>query len=133
MKLRSLFSRPPVDTRHYKRTLLFSADDDVVRPSRMLIEFALAAVRRTLDVDLRAVSDRMPASEGRWPDVWPGEHYQLLAAIVAELQPQTVVEVGTFTGLSSLSMLTTLPPGSRLITYDLIPWRDFSDSCLQAS
>jgi predicted O-methyltransferase YrrM len=65
--------------------------------------------------------------------VFPGEHYRLLASIVKMLQPEQVVEVGTYTGLSALAILTTLRTHGRLITYDLIPWNQINESALRPS
>ena len=44
---------------------------------------------------------------------------RLLAALVALLRPQSVLEIGTFTGYSALSMAETLPAGGRIITCDI--------------
>jgi predicted O-methyltransferase YrrM len=44
---------------------------------------------------------------------------RFLAALVALARPQLVLEVGTFTGYSALSMAETLPPGGRIITCDI--------------
>ena len=44
---------------------------------------------------------------------------RLLKALVAMLQPTTVLEIGTFTGYSSLSMAEALPPEGRIITCDI--------------
>jgi caffeoyl-CoA O-methyltransferase len=44
---------------------------------------------------------------------------RLLAALVAMLRPQRVLEIGTFTGYSALSMAEGLPPGGRIVTCDL--------------
>jgi caffeoyl-CoA O-methyltransferase len=44
---------------------------------------------------------------------------RFLAAVVAMLRPQRVLEIGTFTGYSSLSMAETLPPGGRIVTCDI--------------
>jgi len=44
---------------------------------------------------------------------------RFLAMLVHLLQPQLVVDVGTFTGYSALSMAEALPPGGRVITCDL--------------
>jgi predicted O-methyltransferase YrrM len=65
--------------------------------------------------------------------VFPGEHYRLLASIVNILQPENVVEIGTFTGLSALAMMATLPRDARLITYDLVPWNKIAETALRAS
>ena len=44
---------------------------------------------------------------------------RFLAAVVAMLRPQRVLEIGTFTGYSSLSMAEALPPGGRIVTCDI--------------
>jgi len=129
MKLSQLFCPPPVRARHVKRTFVSSPDDDPGRPTREVIETALDVVRQTLDLDLSDVSRRM-RSAPRWPDVWPGEHYRLLAAFVRRLQPQTVVEIGTHSGLSALSLKKYLPASARLFTFDLVRWDAVPDTCL---
>ena len=132
MKLRSILFPPPVSARHYKRTMLFSPDDDCSQPTRKLIDTAVKAIKKASTVDLEDVSGRMQAPP-YWPNQWPGEHYRLLAAFVAELQPAQVIEIGTERGLSALSMKKFLPEHSRLTTFDLISWDQFSDSCLEQS
>ena len=129
MKLSRLFSPPPFDARHYKRTYIACPPDEA--PATEIIEGALAFARKTLTVDIDDVCRRMPPAAWR-PEVWPGEHYRLLAGIVAELQPKTVVEIGTHTGLSALALLKYLPPAGRLVTFDLIPWDQISGTCLRS-
>ncbi|MEX2608283.1 MAG: methyltransferase [Kiritimatiellia bacterium] len=129
MKLSQLLSPPPFTARHYKRTFVASPDDEASRPSRSLIEVTLESVRRTLDVDISDICDRMPPVE--WsPNLWPGEHYQLLAGLVACLQPKTVIEIGTETGLSALCLRKYLPAEGRVVTFDLIPWEKINGTCL---
>ncbi len=131
MKLSRLFLRPPFAARHYKRTFIASPDDEKSRPNRTLIECALDAARKTMDTDISDLCRRMPRTD--WdPELWPGEHYRLLAGFVSQLQPRTVVEIGTDTGLSALCLLKYLPGGSRLVTFDLIPWNDIPRSYLVA-
>ena len=127
MKLRSLFFPPPVKARHYKRTLIFSPDDEISKPTPELIDLSLRVIRRTMDTDLGDICARM-AEPPYWPEIWPGEHYKLLAAFVAELQPKIVIEVGTETGLSALCMKSALPKDSQLVTFDLIPWNEFGNT-----
>jgi hypothetical protein len=68
-----------------------------------------------------------------YPDVWPGEHYKLLAGFVEVLRPAVVVEIGTATGLGALAMLATLGAGSRLVTFDVLPWKSFPNTCFYDS
>ena len=44
---------------------------------------------------------------------------RLLTEIVAMLRPQLVLEIGTFTGYSALSMAEALPDGGRIISCDI--------------
>jgi predicted O-methyltransferase YrrM len=44
---------------------------------------------------------------------------RFLSALVALARPQLVLELGTFTGYSALSMAESLPPGGRIITCDI--------------
>jgi predicted O-methyltransferase YrrM len=132
MKLSSLFVPPPVKARHVKRTYVTSPDDRPGAPSRELILLALDAARASLDVDLSDIGARI-RSGPRWTDIWPGEHYRLLAAFVQLLQPKIVVEVGTFTGLSSLALKQLLPADGKVFSFDLIPWQEIPDTILKES
>ena len=107
MKLSNIFFPPPFKARHYKRTFVSSLDDDVAQPSRELIEFVLAAVQSTLDADVSDICERMKGSP--WsPGTWPGEHYKLLAGVVATLKPVTVIEIGTSCRRSSERRAVTM-------------------------
>ena len=44
---------------------------------------------------------------------------RFLSFLVSMLRPQLVLEIGTFTGYSALSMAESLPPGGRIITCDI--------------
>jgi len=44
---------------------------------------------------------------------------RFLAAVVAMLRPALVLEIGTFTGYSALSMAEALPPGGHIVTCDI--------------
>jgi caffeoyl-CoA O-methyltransferase len=46
---------------------------------------------------------------------------RFLEMLVFALQPHFVLEIGMFTGYSSLSMAAALPPGGRIVTCDVDP------------
>ncbi len=48
---------------------------------------------------------------------------RLLEFLVWALRPQLVLEIGTFSGYSALSMARALPPGGRIITCEADPER----------
>jgi len=66
-----------------------------------------------------------------FPDVLPGEHYRLLAGLVSVLNPKVIIEIGTGSGLSTLPMKKYLPQESKIVTFDIIVWKSFPDTCLQ--
>lgn len=66
--------------------------------------------------DLRNETDKYPA--GQVMRVMP-EEGQLLGLLVSLTGAHSVLEVGTFTGYSTLCMARSLPPGGRLVTCDI--------------
>lgn len=107
-----------------------SQDDNPGPPSKSLIDLVLRTAGVALDTDLPAVSARMPSAPF-WPDYWPGEHYRLLAAFVRVLAPRIVIEIGTHTGLSALSLKRYLPDNAVLYTFDVVPWKQIPGTCLR--
>ena len=95
--------------------------DDGGRPNARLLDLACACVPRAAREDLSEISRRI-AHGPKWPDIWPGEHYRLLAAMVEVLQPRVAIEVGTYQGLGALSLKRHLPAEGRLHTFDVVPY-----------
>ena len=117
---------PPVDARHIEYSMLLSAEDERHRPTERLLDVALAAVQAARKVDVSSLASRVPSGT-RYAEVWPGEHYKLLAGLVASLGAKNVVEIGTATGLSALTLLLELSAGGRVTTFDVVPWRQYID------
>ncbi len=70
---------------------------------------------------LSAVAEETRASTSA-PEMMVGPlEGNFLAAVVALRQPRAVLEIGTFTGYSALSMAAELPPGGRITTCDVNP------------
>lgn len=124
-----LLAPPAAAATEAYRSMIYSPYDDV-RPSERLISLALDAARRAHAVAL----DRLSARERgdlKLVNLWPGEHYRLLAGLVEVLGARRVVEIGTGTGLSALAMLSAMPSDGRVLTFDVVPWRDYPDVILQ--
>jgi hypothetical protein len=120
----------PVGAAHAEYSLILSTHDDPHPPTRSLIETSLAAIRAALDIDLSPLADRLP-SPPFYPQIWPGEHYRLLAGFVQILKPRLIVEIGTATGLSALAL--THASAGRLATFDLFPWEAHPKTVLRPS
>ena len=117
----------PVEVRHAQYSMIFSADDERNVPSKRLISLSVDAIKQAQEISLSDISARLK-SPPYYPDVWPGNHYKLLAALVLVMRPQIVIEIGTYTGDSALSMKKYLEDGSKLVTFDIFPWNSFSDT-----
>jgi predicted O-methyltransferase YrrM len=122
----------PVRARHAEYSVIMSADDEPAQPSGSLLDLALRASQRARQADMSSVVSRM-SKPPFYPDVWPGEHYKLLASLVAEIDPAVVIEIGTATGLSALAMLTALGEAGCIHTFDVLPWNRFPETCLTAA
>ena len=122
----------PIETRHAEYSMLFSADDDPARPSARLIDVALAAIAAARDIRLEELH-RRSRSPVDFINLWPGEHYRLLAAFVKVLQPKTVIEIGTGGGGAALAMKELLPAGGQVTTFDIIPWHRVRETAIQES
>lgn len=62
---------------------------------------------------------------------YPGEHYRLLASIVTEEKPLLIIDIGTYTGMSSKVFLDFSDKDSKIITFDLIKWTKFTSFLIQ--
>jgi predicted O-methyltransferase YrrM len=122
--------RIPVSTPHFELSLIYPVEEAAGSTSPDLVELGLRAARGAADIDLRHLHDRS-ATARQYLSNFPGEHYQLLASLVKCLNPTHVTEIGTYTGLSALTMLTTLGSGAKLTTYDVIPWTEIEGSALR--
>lgn len=58
-------------------------------------------------------------------NVFPGEHYRLLAGLVALQQPKSLIDIGTYRGCSARVMLDYSDAASHVATYDLIDYKGF--------
>ncbi len=123
---------PPVQVRHAEYSMILSADDEPNRPSPRLLDVALDAVSRARTVSMQALSARMPQGI-LYAEVWPGEHYKLLAGLMQAIQPRIVVEIGTATGLSAVAMKQFMPPGATVHTFDIVPWKQYPGTVLTST
>jgi len=111
---------------HSEVTLLLCADD-VGEVSMTLLELGLDAAKEAITHDLKGLQARTShLDDSRWYANHPGDHYRFLAALIRKLQPKRVIEIGTYTGMSSAALLTALADDAKLVTFDILPWNDFA-------
>lgn len=110
--------------RHTAQSLICSLDDDVGANQRLL-NMCLGAASLAIKESISLPEHAKNYSDARFANVYPGEHYRLLKGLSKLLNPSTVVEIGTSTGLGTLTLAQALP-NSKIYTYDLFHWENFN-------
>jgi predicted O-methyltransferase YrrM len=100
-----------------------SLDDELAGPSERLLDVAQSVLPVARRISMERVSARI-SSGPKYSDVWPGEHYKLLAALLQVMAVKRVVEIGTYQGLGTLSLMETLPADGSLVTLDIVPYHE---------
>jgi len=80
-----------------------------------------AAYSTPLDEVERSVVERTARLGGPAMMQTPPQQARLLGTLVGLMGARSVVELGTFTGLTTLAMARALPAGGRVLTCDLSP------------
>ncbi len=127
-RVRTLGRPVGIEARHAEVSAIASLDDEPAQPSDRLLDIAEQAIPVARRMSMAAVSARIPSGP-KWPDVWPGEHYKLLAALVQVTGARRVVEIGTFQGFGTLALAQSLPADGVLTTYDIVPYPEI-DGCV---
>lgn len=122
----------PVQAEDKRYSALFSMNGQPGKASPQLLSSALGYVAEALTTDLSDISARVKKGTN-YIEIYPGEHYKLLASIVKQTKPAIVVELGTHLGYSALCMKKFLPANGRIHTFDIIPWNQFEDTILTAA
>ena len=104
---------------HVALSGVVSQHDGPGRPNRRLLDLVPVLFERARQAELPLLRER---GAPQLFHLFPGEHYRLLAALVEELAPNQVVEIGTDRGLSALAMMAVLHPGASLTTVDITAW-----------
>ena len=105
---------------HYEPSIIYSKED--TNPTLELIDLMADALKIAARTNLTCGKIDLPDSQVL--NVFPGEHYRLLNAIVKVSNSRNIVEIGTATGLSALAMQESIADIS-VITYDIIEWDNF--------
>ena len=113
--------------RHSEISFISSVDEGN-KPSKYLLDLAPEFIALAKDINLGDVSNRVKQGTIKYTEIWPGEHYKLLAAVVKKLQPKLVLEIGTHLGMGTLTLKKFLPEDGKLYTYDIIEWNKFKDT-----
>lgn len=121
---------PPVKAGHGEYSMILSLNDKPAQMTKTLFQTSLKAIELAYEVDFSELSLRN-AQAKNYANVWPGEHYRLLAGFVLAIQPKMVIEIGTSTGLSTLCLKQYLPRDGKIVSFDIISWNSYPNTVLK--
>lgn len=130
-KKKKIEDKIPGNAADKRISAVYSIYQQAGQPTEYLKKLGLQFVNNAFDIDLKDISSRISGRDINYIDIYPGEHYNLLASIVKVLQPETAVELGTHLGYSALCMKKYLPANGKLYTFDVIPWHGFENTILK--
>jgi caffeoyl-CoA O-methyltransferase len=88
-----------------------------------LYDYMMAVSSRETPLQARLRAETKKLALGFWQV--PANEGQFLHVLVKALRPMRILEVGTFTGYSSLAMAMALPPGGTILCCDIS--KEFTD------
>jgi predicted O-methyltransferase YrrM len=111
-------------SRHTLPSIISSLDYDASSQScddliKILAKSSVAASSVKIDCP----SDK---PDSMYFNTYPGEHYKLLAGLTVTIKPQCLVDIGTFTGMSSRIMLDYTSIQAEIHTFDIIGFNKFN-------
>lgn len=119
---RQFGARPAFSARDFRPSFVISQDDDHASQQMVADPLLMKAIAASIANPIACTVDR---PDSHFYNVFPGEHYRFLQGLVQELVPRSVVEIGTFTGMSARVILDAATRDCQLHTYDLLPWSSF--------
>lgn len=123
-KIYSIFSKLVLrdnQIRHFEPSIIYSKEDSDT--TKELIHLVSNAAKLASNTTLTCGKKNLPDS--KYLNVFPGEHYRFINAIAKTLNARNIVEIGTYTGLGSLSLKDGLNE-VIVTTYDIIKWDKIS-------
>lgn len=114
---------PQLPCRDWRPSAIASVEDDPSTQDFPAMMLVLDALRDAATLRLEVAS--ADAQEVVYFNAFPGDHYRLIAALVRSIQPERIVEIGTYTGMATRVLLDHAPHNASIITYDLLPWHSF--------
>jgi len=116
--------------RHANLSGTLSLDDSPGTANAELIDLSLRAIDSARAADIGYLRKRNVPS---WVSTWPGEHYQLLPGLVDAAHAEHIVEIGTYTGISTIVLGRSIPENGSVTTFDILPWDSLEDTALSQS
>lgn len=100
--------------------------ENKVPHNQFLMDVALAAVNDAGQNSLaNLAAEKSHLKDSIYYDLFPGEHYRLLRSLVSVLGSRNIIEIGTLTGMGTVSLAKGMGDRGRVTTFDLVSWDQF--------
>ena len=111
----------------YKENFIWSAqigisDDIGVKKGLKMSGTIINSINNAFKINLKSNKNK---HDSKYFNIFPGEHYRLLAGFIEYEKPKTIIDIGTSSGMSSRIMLDYSNKDSEIVTFDLIRWDEF--------
>ena len=115
------------DKDSYIHTLNFQIEDDrAALEGKCLIPL----ISKAIDFAFKNEIEEKGIKSSNYFNIFPGEPYRILSGIVNTIKPKSLLDIGTYTGMSSRVMLDYSDQITKIKTFDLIKWNKFKDTHL---
>lgn len=104
--------------RDVRPSLIYSLEGTEISDDLVLI--ATEAIKRASRIKLGCGKKNL--SDSKFLNEFPGEHYRILSSIVNVTNASEVIEIGTYTGLGTLSIKEGFANSGKISTFDLVAW-----------
>jgi predicted O-methyltransferase YrrM len=115
-----------LNSRHAEVSAIFAPILGEGKPNHRLLKLFSDLIIESEKVNMDFFKKRLNVPDYVYE--FPGEHYRVLQAIVKLIDAKVIVEIGTFTGLSSVSFFQSLDKSRSLYTFDIVPFDQFNDT-----
>jgi len=104
-------------SRHAEISYFASIDDDTEYLNYDLLKKSISWIEIAIKTNLNTNHIK---PDSKFYNIFPGEHYRLLSAMCISEKPKNIVDIGTFTGMSSRVFLDHST--ANIHTLDIIKW-----------
>ena len=122
-KLRTFIQSSTANSRHCLPSAVLSLDDDQATQNNSRLNTAICEA--ALTASGIQISEAESKPDTSYFNIFPGEHYRLLAGLLRNLEPKRCIDIGTYTGMSARVMLDHTCDSCEIHSFDIIPWQDF--------
>ena len=122
-KLRTFIQSSIANSRHCLPSAVLSLDDDQATQNNRKLNTTICAA--ALTASGIQISEAVSKPDTSYFNIFPGEHYRLLAGLLRNLEPKLCIDIGTHTGMSARTMLDHTSKSCQIHSFDIIHWQEF--------